>query len=100
MLYGSFVLAVLTVLTFISPGLSSGGNLIYAYASYMIWGIGYSFVNIPYGSLGAAITQDTKERASLSSFRQAGSLGALFVTSVVVMPLIVRFPNEKSGIRS
>ncbi|RRJ65284.1 MFS transporter [Paenibacillus oralis] len=97
LLYGSFVLAVLTVLTFISPGLSSGGNLFYAYASYMIWGIGYSFVNIPYGSLGAAITQDTKERASLSSFRQAGSLGALFVTSVIVMPLIVRFPNEKIG---
>ena len=47
--------------------------------------------------MGAAITQDTKERASLSSFRQAGSLGALFVTSVVVMPLIVRFPNEKIG---
>lgn len=97
LLFGSIVLAVLTVLTFISPNLSSTGKLIYAYTSYMIWGIGYSFVNIPYGSLGAAITQDTLERASLSTFRQAGSLGALFVTSVIVMPLIVLFSEPSVG---
>ncbi|WP_017815485.1 glycoside-pentoside-hexuronide (GPH):cation symporter [Paenibacillus shenyangensis] len=97
LIMGSIALAILTILTFISPNLSTSGKLIYAYASYMIWGIGYSFVNIPYGSLGAAITQDTVERASLSSFRQAGSLGALFVTSVIVMPIIVHFANPKVG---
>lgn len=93
LLYGSIVLAILTVLTFISPNLSPTGKLIYAYASYMIWGIGYSFVNIPYGSLGAAMTQNAVDRTSLASFRQAGSLGALFVTSIVVIPMIVRFDN-------
>lgn len=97
LIYGSIILAILTVFTFISPNLSVTGKLIYAYASYMIWGIGYSFVNIPYGSLGASITQNTIERASLSSFRQAGSLGALFVTSVIVMPLIVHFANPSVG---
>ena len=93
LLYGSFVLAILTILTFISPNLSPTGKLIYAYASYMLWGLGYSFVNIPYGSLGAAMTQNSVERTSLASFRQAGSLGALFVTSIVVIPMIVRFDN-------
>ncbi len=97
LIVGSVLLAILTVLTFISPNISPTGKLIYAYASYMIWGIGYSIVNIPYGSLGAAITQDTIQRASLSSFRQAGSLGALFVTSVIVMPLILLFPNHHVG---
>ncbi|MGQ3481438.1 MFS transporter [Paenibacillus sp. TY11] len=97
LIVGSVILAILTVLTFISPNISPTGKLIYAYASYMIWGIGYSIVNIPYGSLGAAITQDTHQRASLSSFRQAGSLGALFVTSVIVMPLILLFPNHHVG---
>ncbi|QHZ45622.1 MULTISPECIES: glycoside-pentoside-hexuronide (GPH):cation symporter [unclassified Bacillus (in: firmicutes)] len=97
LLYGSIVLAILTVLTFISPNLSPTGKLIYAYASYMLWGLGYSFVNIPYGSLGAAITQNSVERTSLASFRQAGSLGALFVTSIVVIPMIVRFDNPAVG---
>lgn len=59
LLIGSLVLAVLTVLIFLSPSVSTTGKLIYAYASYMIWGIGYSFVNIPYGSLGAAMTQNS-----------------------------------------
>lgn len=37
LLYGSFVLAILTILTFISPNLSPTGKLIYAYASYMLF---------------------------------------------------------------
>lgn len=97
LIWGSIVLAALTILTFLSPNIGPTGKLIYAYASYMIWGIGYSLVNIPYGSLGAAISQDTQERASLASFRQAGSLGALFVTSVIVMPLIILIPNRHVG---
>ncbi|MBG9808203.1 MULTISPECIES: MFS transporter [Bacillus] len=97
LLIGSIVLAVLTVLIFLSPNVSTTGKLIYAYASYMIWGIGYSFVNIPYGSLGAAMTQNSEDRTSISTFRQIGSLGALFITSVAVMPLLVKFDNPKVG---
>lgn len=97
LIYGSIILAILTIFTFISPNLSSGGKLIYAYASYMIWGLGYSFVNIPYGSMGSVMTQDAKERTSLASWRQAGSLGALLITSVAVMPLIILFSNAKIG---
>ncbi|WP_426445836.1 MFS transporter [Paenibacillus sp. S-38] len=97
LVWGSMILAILTVLTFLSPDASPAVKLTYAYASYMIWGIGYSFVNIPYGSLGASMTQDAGDRTSLASFRQAGSLGALFFTSVLVMPLILLFSNEKVG---
>lgn len=96
LLIGKIVLAVLTVLIFLSPNVSTTGKLIYAYASYMIWGIGYSFVNIPYGSLGALMTQNSEDRTSISTFRQIGSLGALFITSVAVMPL-VKFENPKVG---
>lgn len=94
---GSILLAILTVFTFLSPNLSSTGKLIYAYVSYMLWGVGYSFVNIPYGSLGSVMTQDARDRTSLASWRQTGSLAALFITSVVVMPMILWFPNTKIG---
>ncbi|WP_373688992.1 MFS transporter [Bacillus nakamurai] len=56
LLFGSIVLAILTVLIFVSPDVSVMWKLVYAYASYMLWGVAYSFVNIPYGSLGAAHT--------------------------------------------
>ena len=56
MLYSSIALGVLTVFTFLTPGQMQGANLAYAYASYMAWGVLYSFTNIPYGSLGSVIT--------------------------------------------
>ena len=59
MLYSSIALAVLTVFTFLTPGSNEGANLAYAYASYMAWGVLYSFTNIPYGSLGSVITQES-----------------------------------------
>ncbi|MDN4524174.1 MFS transporter [Fictibacillus fluitans] len=97
LLIGSMVLALLTILIFLSPNLSTTGKLIYAYATYMLWGLGYSFVNIPYGSLGAAMTQNADDRTSIATFRQIGSLGALFITSVAVMPILVKFNNPKVG---
>jgi glycoside/pentoside/hexuronide:cation symporter, GPH family len=97
LLFGSVILAIITVFLFITPDVSTTGKLIYAYAIYMIWGVAYSFTNIPYGSLGAAITQNTSDRTSLATFRQIGSLGALLVTSVIVMPIIVQFENPKVG---
>ncbi len=60
-------------------------------------GVAYSFVNIPYGSLGAAITQDAEDRTALSAFRQIGSLGAPLITSVIVIPILVHFDNVHIG---
>ncbi|GAA3330155.1 hypothetical protein GCM10020331_081560 [Ectobacillus funiculus] len=97
LLFGSFILGIITVLLFMSPAASTTGKLIYAYVIYMIWGVAYSFTNIPYGSLGAAITRDASDRTSLATFRQIGSLGALLITSVIVMPIIVQFENPQVG---
>lgn len=89
MMFSAIVLAVLTVLTFISPPGTHGVKLFYAYASYMAWGLMYSFTNVPYGSLASVITQDSEQRAQLAAFRQAGSVGALLITGVAFMPIVV-----------
>ena len=93
----TFVLALLTILTFIAPEISIQGKLIYAYATYMIWGFCYSMVNIPYGSLSAAMTQDVQDRTQLASYRQAGSLLALLITGVIFMPIVLIFSDQKWG---
>lgn len=97
MLFSSIILAILTVVTFLTPDVSIQGKLIFAYVTYMIWGVLYSFTNVPYGSLGASITQNVQDRTLLASFRQAGSLGALLITGVIFMPLVSLFPSEKIG---
>ena len=69
-LFGSVPLLVLLVALFSIPGgLSPGGKLVWAYVSYALFSLAYSFVNIPYGSLSAAMTQLPDDRAKLSTSR-------------------------------
>ena len=66
--------AVSAVLMFIKiPGLTQGQYLAYAYVTYILFGMLYTCINIPYGSLAQVVTSSDKERSSLSVFRSVGS---------------------------
>ena len=54
-------------------GFSAGGKLAFIYVTYILFGMLYTCINIPYGSLAQVITSDDKERSSLSVFRSIGS---------------------------
>ena len=71
--------AVSAVLMFVKiPGFNASQNLAYAYVTYILFGMLYTAINIPYGSLAQVITSDDRERSSLSVFRSIGStLGAM-----------------------
>lgn len=97
MFYSSIVLALLTIFTFLTPGAAQSANLAFAYVTYMLWGLMYSFTNVPYGSLGSVITQDAQERSQLASWRQAGSVGALLITGVIFVPIASLFANDRIG---
>lgn len=91
----SFPLCIFGVLMFTKiPGMSNQFYMIYAFATYIIWGSLYSTVNIPYGSMASVITGDPTERASLSTFRSIGAAIAGTVVSVFV-PLVI-FVNNKA----
>ena len=66
--------ALAAVLMFVRiPGMSETGNFIWATITYILFGMLYTCINIPYGSLATVITSDDKERSSLSVFRSIGS---------------------------
>jgi GPH family glycoside/pentoside/hexuronide:cation symporter len=71
--------AVSAVLMFVKiPGMSRSGYFIYATVTYVMFGMLYTCINIPYGSMAQVITSDERERSSLSVFRSIGStVGAL-----------------------
>lgn len=71
--------AISAVLMFVKiPGLTQSQYLVYAYVTYILFGMMYTAINIPYGSLAQVITSDERERSSLSVFRSIGStLGAI-----------------------
>ncbi len=88
-MWASIPLAIAAVLMFIKiPGLTSNQYLIYAYVTYIFYGMMYTGVNIPYGSLASVITDDPKERSSLSVWRSVGA-GFGNIPSMILLPLLV-----------
>jgi glucuronide carrier protein len=89
LVFGSIPLLGLLVALFSIPGgLSAGGKIAWAYATYALFSLAYSFVNIPYGSLSAAMTQDPDDRAKLSSARAVAASLTILLIAVVVSPQI------------
>lgn len=91
--WGSIPLAVSAVLTFTKFGtLSENQYLVIAYVTYILYGMMYTVVTIPYGSLASVVTSDKYERSSLSVFRSIGAgLGGL--PGQVILPLFVYSKN-------
>ena len=88
LLFAAVPLLLLNVAVFSVPDLGASGTLVYAYVSYILFGLAYSLVNIPYGSLATAMTQDAVERSKLATFRVLGSNLAILLLAVAVSPQI------------
>lgn len=98
-LFGIIPLCVFFVLSFTTIDASNTVKIIYAYITYIVAGILYSVVNVPYGALMTLLTRDTNEKTQLASFRMAGTgLGNILV-AIVTMPLVgfLGNGNERQG---
>lgn len=85
----SIPLAVSAVLMFtVIPNLSEAKYLLFAYITYILYGMMYTAVNIPYGSLASVVTDDEKERSSLSMWRSIGA-GVGGLPGTIILPMIV-----------
>jgi len=87
-LFGAFPLLALTFATFHVPQIGDSGMLLYAYVTYIALGLAYTFVNIPYGSLAAAMTQVPAERAKLASARTIGAAVTGGFLGIFVAPML------------
>lgn len=87
-MFGSVPLLLLSVATFSIPQIGESGMLLWAYLSYALLGLAYSFVNIPYGSLAGAMTQNSGERAKLASARTIGAVAVGSFLGIFIAPLM------------
>ena len=66
--------AVAAVLMFLNvSGFPIALRTVWIYFTYILFGMLYTCINIPYGSMAQVITSSDKERSSLSVFRSIGS---------------------------
>lgn len=73
--------AAMAILCFYTPSLGSIGKIAYAYITYIGMSLIYTTVNIPYGSMNAAMTRNDQELISMNSIRMfLAQLGGLVVS--------------------
>ncbi|MCI8786292.1 MAG: MFS transporter [Eubacterium sp.] len=69
---------------------------IYMFVTYLLWGsIFYTSINIPYGSMASVISDQSKDRQSLSVYRSLGSTFAAVAISVIA-PLFI-YQTDANG---
>lgn len=63
-------------------------------AGYVVWDAFYTVANVPYGSLLSLISNDVKDRASLSAWRSVGSIFGNMIP-MVILPFII-YDNDNN----
>lgn len=87
----SVPLAIVAVLVFSMPRSLYGtsGAVVWASVTYfLLASVFFTLVNVPYGSLAAAMTQDNDERAKLATFRSVGAAIMQVITALAISPAI------------
>lgn len=87
LLIGTITNAVILFLMFAAPPALDGKGLIaYAAVTYILWGVTYTMMDIPYWSMIPAFTKGGKEREGLSALaRSCAGVGSALVTILTVM---------------
>ena len=87
LLIGTLTNAVVLVLMFsCPPSLDGAGLVAYAAVAYIMWGVTYTMMDIPYWSMIPAFTEGGKERENLTTLaRSAAGVGSAIITVVTMI---------------
>ena len=90
-------LGIFTVLTFlVIPNIPQNVKLPYAYITYIGFGMAYTAINIPYGSLASVITNDPVQRTELSTWRSLAATFSMILLMVLTPKLVFDAAGEVS----
>ena len=88
-LFMSFPAAILALLTFWAhPDWNTSGKIIYMYLTYGLLVFCYTGVNIPYSAMTSVLTQNTDERAKLSTMRITLANISIAGIGIIVIPMV------------
>lgn len=87
LLIGTIVNAIILVIMFSAPPSLDGSGLVaYAAVTYIVWGVTYTMMDIPYWSMIPAFTEGGKERENLSTLaRSCAGVGSALITIITMI---------------
>ncbi len=97
MLYLAIPFGIVGALCFFTPDIDMSGKVVYAYGTYLAFGLMYAAINIPYSSLLGVISSDPQERASASKFRFIGAFSAGAMISFFLPSMVKIFGVEMTS---
>lgn len=87
LLIGTILNAVILVVMFAAPPALNGRGLVaYAAVTYVVWGVTYTMMDIPYWSMIPAFTEGGREREGLTTLaRSCAGVGSALITIITVL---------------
>jgi len=81
MIWGAIPFGLAGILAFTNPQFNETGKVIWAFATYSMLMLMFTFINTPYNALMSVLTPDIKQRLKISSFKFVFAyLGGIIVT--------------------
>lgn len=98
-LIGTVLNAIVLALLFLDNGLEGKGYLVWCSVFYILWGMTYTIMDIPYWSLVPALTEDENERSQISAIpRIFASFAWLVINSFgLIMVSVLGNGNDVRG---
>lgn len=86
-----YIMGITTILCFLNPDLPSQFKLVYAYITYILWGMSFTAMDIPYWSMSAALTIDPIERNKVVMVPRTLSMVGFLIVNLATLPLVAYF---------
>lgn len=86
--FAPFLAFIAAIMFFDTTNMSYTVKLLFAGGGYLLWDFFYSFVNVPYGSLGSVMTSKQSERTKLSTARSIGGFVPNIIYGIFIQQII------------
>lgn len=90
-------LGLLNIVVFMVPAVSPGAEIGYVAISFTLYGLAYSFTNIPYGSLASAMTQEPTQRNRLARAQSMAEIVVYTILYAAITPSLKGTGGGGSG---
>ncbi|MCT4685888.1 MFS transporter [Vallitalea sp.] len=90
LIWGMIPLAITTILLFYAPNIGNMGKVIYGAIIYILWGMSYTFANIPYMSMQSTLSFDSNERTKIITLKNIFTMFGIILCSVIVPGLAIK----------